>query len=121
MIEVPRIITVVNRILKDRDKISGVIHDGGGDYWFLFDDKHKWYLRSRARGFELRLYNKGDHKLDELASLEGIELDRVNYNEFSSIRVKNDILQEAFENLYNLIKYKDREFDDDFTEILSDL
>lgn len=117
MIEDERLIEVINKIIANPDKISNVVHKGGGDYLFLYDSKHRWYIGTRGPEYELRLYNKSNKDMTELAKLENFE--GIEHVEFSTLNKKEASLKAVFKNLYNVIVYKDQEFDDDFTDMLS--
>ena len=116
--EEARVLTVVKKIMNNRDKVTNVINHGGGDYWFLYDNKHKWFLRKRGPGFDLRLYNKGDYDYEQLSKRE--DYDELEYSEFCTSDIRDPEHLPTIKNLYNVIKYKDRDFDEDFTDILSD-
>lgn len=117
MSEEIRVIELVKAMLANKDRITNVINAGGGDYWFLYKKTHKWMLKTNGQVYDLMLFNKGDQELDELAKLDS--LDGIDYNVLSPLKSKKDIHYQLFNDLQNVLIYKDREFDSDLTDMLN--
>jgi len=116
--EESRIVKVISKIINDKNKITTVICAGMTDYWFLYENK-KFLLKKNKWGIDLQLFNKGEYTLEELAELEPLQLDRMEPSAFSSADSENVPHRSVFEDLLNVIKYKNRDFDDDLSGILS--
>ena len=113
-----KIIKVINTMITNEDKIGNVIQ-GEHEYFFLFNNKHKWSISYNEQENQvfLHLYPDESLTIDKIASIQDWE----SYSNFVSYRskeLKSSEALESFLELYGLVKTKLFGIDDILDEIL---
>jgi len=117
-----RIVQVINAMISNVDKIDNVSNQIGSEYYFLYNNKHKWSIIYNAATEEylLSLYPSTELTLDDIISSEFSGLsnyvpDSINYK---SSDHKSREATESYAELYNIVKSKVFGVDDIFNDIL---
>ncbi len=112
-----KIIQVINTMISNSQRISNVIVNGGNEFFFIYNDKHKWsIINNDEDSIVLFLYPDEDIKLEELA----FDVDFSVYKRYVSYRAEDFKSAEAIETFKELLKIvKDKIFGVD--NILDDI
>ena len=101
-----KIIQVINTMISNKDKIGNVIK-GEHEYFFLFNQKHKWsisYNESEKKVF-LHLYPDKTMSINDLTNIFDWESYR-DYITYRSEEFKSKEALESFLELYDIVKSK---------------
>lgn len=114
-----KIIRVINAMISNYGKISNVVATPHNEYFFIYNNKHKWSMIRSGSDFTLFLYPDENIKLEELA----FDTDFDRYNNFVSYRseeYKSAEATETFSELFKVVKNKIFGVDDILDDILKD-
>jgi hypothetical protein len=119
-----KIVSAANAMISNDHKI-GSVSPNGSEYFFLYDNKHKWSIRHDAGTTEntvLFFYPSDDISIEQLASFG--QDDWQYYNKMVSYSAKEIGTIEAeqtFKELFSIVKEKAFGVDDVLDQIISDL
>lgn len=111
-----KIVQVMNAMISNPEKISNVLQNDG-EYYFLYDKKHKWSIKSLGDNYTLFFYPTNTLSIEQLATND----DWVNFSEvvsYTSQEIKTREATESFSELYQIVSEKLYGLDDIFDEII---
>lgn len=74
-------------------------------------------FKTNGPTFDLRLYNKGSHSIDDIAALD--DLNSVEFSVIPTSDLKNQADIDVLRYLQDILKYKDREFGSEINDLLT--
>jgi len=112
-----KIIQVINTMISNSERISNVIVNGENEFFFIYNDKHKWSIVSNGENsIILFLYPSENITLEELA----FDVNFDEYKTYVSYRAEDFKSIEAIETFKELLRIvKDKIFGVD--SILDDI
>lgn len=116
-----KIVQVINAMITNQSKIENVVKINNSEYFFLYNNKHKWSIikNDGIEHYYLHLYPDATQTMNSVLSNEqhGIQNEYVTY---STEDLKTNEAIESFRELYQIVSSKLYGIDDIFDEILED-
>lgn len=117
-----KIVPAINSMIEHSDKITKVIKSNNAsesEYFFLFKDKYKWSILKGTMGvIKLYYYPDSYYTLDELAGLQPMNWNNINFAEFKDSDIKTTEATESFAELLQTVKHKLFDIDDVLNDII---
>lgn len=114
-----KIVSAVNAMIINSNKISNVLVGQGGEYFFLYDGKYKWSMIKRDDDTLLWFY-PSKHSLETLAAYENHDWDELPMVTYRTSEIGAREARESFNELYTLLKEKMYGIDEMLEEIIND-
>lgn len=113
-----RIVSAVNAMILNSDKINSVVMRQG-EYYFLYDHKYKWSIQEEENDLILRLYTKQEQSLEDVISSRFFSNDMENMAVYSAREIGTREAWQSFRELFNFVKEKALGVADILNDIIS--
>ncbi|MDT3457334.1 hypothetical protein ROV96_19655 [Stenotrophomonas pavanii] len=111
-----KIVSAVNAMIANSERIGDVIPGGNGEVFFRYGDKYNWSIKQDGEGVKLWFY-PGNRELRELAHFDGYDWESfADYVFYSADDIGTREAVESFDELFRIVSEKrfgiDRMLDD---------
>jgi hypothetical protein len=115
---VSKIVSAVNAMVLNQEKIKPVLLGVSGEYFFIYQDKYKWSMKKDRDGELWLWFYPHGLALEQLSAMEGDDWERVSMVTYRTPEIPGREATQSFNELFSILKEKVYGMDDVLKDII---